>query len=81
MTRQAPTLIETENQFLEGKTNTFKIMMITFDEATMRELAKYLQSLDLPEITIQRSGKAYLEITHRLAKKSKGIAYILQKSS
>ena len=79
MTRQAPTLIETENQFLEGKTNTFKIMMITFDETTMRELAKYLQSLDLPEITIQRSGKAYLEITHHLAKKSKGIAYILQK--
>lgn len=79
LTRQSPTLIETENQFLEGKTNTFKIMMITFDEATMRELAKYLQSLDLPEITIQRSGKAYLEITHRLAKKSKGIAYILQK--
>ncbi|MCC9761815.1 HAD-IIB family hydrolase, partial [Streptococcus agalactiae] len=55
------------------------IMMITFDEANMLELEKYLQSLELPEITIQRSGKAYLEITHLLAKKSKGIASILQK--
>lgn len=79
LTQQTPTFIHNENQFLEGKLNTFKIMMITFDEENMRELAKYLQSLDLPEITIQRSGKAYLEITHHMAKKSKGIAYILKK--
>lgn len=79
LTKQSPTFIHNEDQFLEGKSNTFKIMMITFDEENMRELAKYLQSLDLPEITIQRSGKAYLEITHLLAKKSKGIAHILRK--
>ena len=79
LTRQTPTFINNEDQFLEGQGNTFKIMMITFDEATMRELEKYLQSLYLPQITIQRSGKAYLEITHLLAKKSKGIAHILRK--
>lgn len=79
LTRQTPTFIDNEDQFLEGQGNTFKIMMITFDEATMRELEKYLQSLYLPQITIQRSGKAYLEITHLLAKKSKGIAHILRK--
>ena len=79
LTQQCPTFIHNEDQFLEGHTNTFKIMMITFDEANMLELEKYLQSLELPEITIQRSGKAYLEITHLLAKKSKGIASILQK--
>lgn len=79
LTQQTPTFIHNEKQFLEGQINTFKIMMITFDEANMIELEKYLQSMDLPEITIQRSGKAYLEITHALAKKSKGIAYILRK--
>ena len=79
LTRQMPTIISNEEQFLEGQSNIFKIMMITFNEENMRELEKYLQCLDLPEITIQRSGKAYLEITHQLAKKSKGIAYILRK--
>jgi len=79
LTQQTPTFIHNEEQFLEGKINIFKIMMITFDEATMRELEKYLQSLYLPQIMIQRSGKAYLEITHLLAKKSKGIAHILRK--
>lgn len=79
LTQQTPTFIHNEDQFLEGQINIFKIMMITFDEANMLELQKYLQSLDLQEITIQRSGKAYLEITHVLAKNSKGIAYILRK--
>lgn len=79
LTRQDPTLIETEEQFLEGRANTFKIMMISFDEEMIRELEKYLQSLYLPQITIQRSGKAYLEITHLSAKKSKGIAHVLRK--
>ncbi|WP_455491192.1 HAD family hydrolase [Granulicatella sp.] len=79
LTRQAPTIIDSEEQFLEGQANTFKIMMISFDEESIRELEKYLQSLYLPEITIQRSGKAYLEITHLLAKKSQGISHILRK--
>ena len=79
LTQQTPTFIHNEEQFLEGKINIFKIMMITFDEVNMRELEKYLQSLYLPQITIQRSGKTYLEITHLLAKKSKGIAHILRK--
>ncbi len=56
-------------------------MMITFDEANMLELEKYLQSLELPEITIQRSGKAYLEITHLLAKNLKELLTSFKKSS
>ena len=52
LTRQTPTFIDNEEQFLEGKINIFKIIMITFDEANMRELEEYLQSMDLPEITI-----------------------------
>lgn len=32
----------------------------------------------MEEVTIQRSGKAYLEITHKLAKKSSDIVYIMQ---
>lgn len=78
ITLQDPTIL-TESVFLEGKTYTFKIMMITFDEATMVEMEAYLQSLELDGVTIQRSGPFHLEITHSRAKKSKGIAFIMQK--
>ena len=79
LTKQAPTLINDQATFLQAQDNTFKIMMICFEEESMRELEKYLQSLALPDISIQRSGKFYLEITSKNAKKSKGISYIFKK--
>lgn len=79
LTRQAPTLINDQQPFLQAQENTFKIMMICFEEEGMRELEKYLQALELPDVSIQRSGKFYLEITSKNAKKSKGISYILKK--
>lgn len=45
----------------------------------MVEMEAYLQSLELDGVTIQRSGPFNLEITHSRAKKSKGIAFIMQK--
>lgn len=79
LTGQTPTLVREQADFLAAKDNTFKIMMITFDNDQMVALEKYLQSLDLGDISIQRSGQYYLEITSKTAKKSKGIHYILKK--
>ncbi|MGL4741375.1 MAG: Cof-type HAD-IIB family hydrolase [Sarcina sp.] len=78
LTGQYATIIENTEIFLQGKINTFKIMMISFDEEIIVKLEKFLRELNLEEVTIQRSGKAYLEITHNLAKKSSGIVYIMQ---
>ena len=79
LTKCAPTLVNDIERFLIAPLNTFKIMLITFDEQTMQNLQNDLLALDLNTITIQRSGKFYLEITNRHAKKSKGISYILKK--
>lgn len=79
ITRQAPTQIFNELDFLAARENTFKIMMICFEEAEMQALQTYLAGLDLEDVSIQRSGKFYLEITSKAAKKSAGIAYICQK--
>ncbi len=78
ITRQAPTLTN-EADFLAAKDNTFKIMMITLDNDDLLALEKYLQALDLGEVSILRSGQYHLEITSKTAKKSKGITYILKK--
>lgn len=78
ITRQAPTLTN-EADFLAAKDNTFKIMMIALDNDDLLALEKYLQALDLGEVSILRSGQYHLEITSKTAKKSKGIAYILKK--
>lgn len=79
LTGQYATIIENTETFLQGKSDIFKIMMISFDEEMIVKLEKVLRELKLEEVTIQRSGKAYLEITHKLAKKSKGIEYIMQR--
>lgn len=72
-----PTKLSRE-RFLAPQTAIFKLMLITFDEATMQALLSYLAKLDRSDITYQRSGKAYLEITHHLAKKSQGIGRIMR---
>lgn len=80
LTKQAPTLIG-EDRFVKAATSIFKIMLITFDGTEMRALKAHLEGLDLPNVAIQQSGDFYLEITHKKAKKSTGIDYILKKEA
>lgn len=81
LTQQAPTLITDANRFLLGQENTFKLMMVSFEEIEIQTLEKMLHSLNLTTISIQRSGKFYLEITSKHAQKSKGIHYILKREN
>ena len=78
LTRCAPTQLKVED-FLQAPLNTFKIMLITFEEETMQALIQHLNNLRLTDVSIQRSGAYYLEITSKAAKKSQGLAYILKK--
>lgn len=81
LTQVWPTFVTDEEVFLNGHTDIFKIMLIVFDMEEMAELESYLRALSLPDITIQRSGQNYLEMTSLKAKKSRGIAYILDKEN
>ena len=81
LTRQAPTQIYDTDSFLAGVDNTFKIMLISFDEKEMQDLQLYLTGLGMDNITVLRSGKYYLEITSKKAQKSKGIAYITKREN
>lgn len=79
LTELAPKLVQTP--VAEAAAHTvFKVMLITFDEAEMERLEAALHALQLPDVAIQRSGGAYLEITAATAKKSTGIQYILQQA-
>lgn len=80
LTRQAPTLIS-EEQYTNVKANIFKIMLITFDSQEMKHLKTKLDKLNLPNISIQQSGDFYLEITHKKAKKSAGIDYVIKEEN
>ena len=78
ITQQKPTVINDLEVFLNAKEKTFKIMLISFDETRILKLEKFLRKLALKDVAIQRSGQAYLEITHKLAKKSTGVSYIME---
>lgn len=80
LTRQAPTIIG-EDQYIKVKTSIFKIMLITFDGQEMKHLKARLDELNLPDVSIQQSGKFYLEITHKKAKKSTGIDYVIKEEN
>lgn len=75
LTEQAPKLVVTDTAAAKDLT-VFKLMMITFDLAEMNALNQYLVDLQVPGVSIQRSGDQYLEITSDLAKKSHGIQYL-----
>ena len=79
LTHQAPTQVHDEDCFLSACDNLFKIMMISFEEEEMQDLQTYLNSLGLTSVTILRSGRFYLEITSKEARKSSGIDYISRK--
>ena len=74
LTHQAPTQVHDEDCFLSACDNLFKIMMISFEEEEMQDLQAYLN-------TILRSGRFYLEITSKEARKSSGIDYISRKEN
>ena len=80
LTRQEPTIIG-EDQYTKVKTSIFKIMLITFDSQEMKHVKTRLEELDLPNVSIQQSGDFYLEITHKKAKKSAGIDYIIKEEN
>lgn len=79
LNHQAPTQVHDEDCFLSACDNLFKIMMISFEEEEMQDLQTYLNSLGLTSVTILRSGRFYLEITSKEARKSSGIDYISRK--
>ena len=81
LTHQAPTQVHDEDCFLSACDNLFKIMMISFEEEEMQDLQTYLNSLGLTSVTILRSGRFYLEITSKEARKSSGIDYISRKEN
>lgn len=78
ITKLHATLIDIK-AYLHPTFDIFKIMLITFDEAEMRHLKSSLTTLNIDHVSIQQAGQYHLEITHKAAKKSKGIDYILNK--
>lgn len=78
LTGQKPTLIG-EEQFVKPASQIFKIMLVTFDAREMRTVKAELEGLNILNIVIQQSGDYYLEITHRFARKSVGIDYVIRK--
>jgi len=56
----------------------FKIMIISFDSAEMKAMNERLQQLNNDNLNATQSAKNYFEVTHKLAKKSRGITYIQQ---
>lgn len=56
-------------------------MMISFEEEEMQDLQTYLNGLELTSVTILRSGRFYLEIISKEARKSSGIDYISRKEN
>ena len=81
LTHQAPTQVHDEDCFLSACDNLFKIMMISFEEEEIQDLQTYLNSLGLTSVTILRSGRFYLEIIRKEARKSSGIDYISRKEN
>lgn len=77
LTGQQPTLTDFATTLAAPDLKVFKIMLITFDPATMTALNGFINGLGLTGISSQQSGTAYLEITSADAKKSRGIDYIL----
>lgn len=77
ITRQEPTMIG-EDQYVKATKTIFKIMLITFDGQEMPSLKAQLESLNLSNVSIQQSGDFYLEITHKDAKKSAGIDFVIR---
>lgn len=80
ITKTRPDLVNYTTYLTESR-EIFKIMLITFSEARMKDLIAFLTELSLPGITFAQSGLTYLEVTNETAVKSKGIDYIIAKEN
>ena len=65
------------NEYFKEEKDIFKVSFIEYNKEIFDEIADYVdKEFSKEELTIQRSLSGYLEITHKNAKKSKGIEYI-----
>lgn len=65
------------NEYFKDEKDVFKVSFIEHNKEVFGEIADYVEKIYSDEqLTIQRSLSGYLEITHKNAKKSKGIEYI-----
>ncbi|WP_125605103.1 HAD family hydrolase [Lapidilactobacillus bayanensis] len=76
ITKISPDLVNFTDYLAESR-EIFKIMLVTFSEARMKDLLMFLNDLALPGIAFAQSGTTYLEVTNAAAVKSKGIDYII----
>ena len=60
--------------------NVYKIMLIILNSELLGQIYQVLNNA-FNDVTIQRSGNKYLEITSNKAYKSRGINYILKKEN
>lgn len=73
-----PEFVASDEAFLRPNQEIFKIKIIVLEEALMNKLHNFVLSLNIEGISVQESSKNHLEITHKLAKKSFGIDYIMR---
>lgn len=77
LTLLQPQIIDISD-YLKPEQAIYKIMLITFDPLEMEQVKDNLLQLNLEMVSIQQSGAYYLEITHKDAKKSRGIDYLFE---
>nr|WP_159428387.1 HAD-IIB family hydrolase [Gemella sp. ND 6198] len=63
-------------EYFNNYHEVFKLMLITFDDNEMEKINNFLAKYSDKNISVLRSGKNHLEITHSLAMKSTGIKFI-----
>lgn len=78
ITKLQATLVDIK-EYLHPTFDIFKVKLITFNEQEMKHLKTKLTDLNIAHVSIQQSDKYTLEITHKAAKKSKGIDYIINR--
>ncbi|WP_461227293.1 HAD family hydrolase [Lacticaseibacillus suihuaensis] len=74
-----PTIRPTAAVLAQPDLAFFKIMMIALDPAELVRLQAFFTAQGWPDIAVQRSGTAWLEVTAAAAQKSTGIRYILDR--
>lgn len=78
ITHQTPTLVPFGKLIEQRDLRLFKIMMITRNPDELTHLQAYLRAMQLPTVAIQQSGRTFVEVTSKRARKSTGIAFIRQ---
>lgn len=73
-----PEVVDLKANFSVQDAKVFKLMMIIFDEAELKQAQADLTESFGDQVVIQRSGDYWLEITSKEARKSSGIEYIMK---